>query len=268
MNTTTKIKVKPSGVLAILFFAVVFISLPNLSYAYTWATFDSGNCDAANVLSGGDLVITKSGTAWKNCMATVGKTSGKWYWEVTYTLDGVGNNTMAGAVTNSYPGTAPLGQDANSFGYDAANGCLWGPTSCVSIPGTYSQGDIIGIALDMDAGEVEFFKNNSTRGVLSGLTGTFYPGVTVYDDQSVLTANFGATTLAFTPPTGYEPGICAESSCSSSPTPSVGTSTDLSLIASSTMLMAANSVVFGTTVVFISMLTFTLWLLMSLLSRR
>jgi len=73
---------------------------------------------------------------------------------------------------------------------------------------TYTAGDIIGIALDMDGGTVTFYKNNTSQGqAFSGITGTVFATAGSGGTTTGLVANFGATTLTYTPPSGYNAGL-------------------------------------------------------------
>ena len=98
--------------------------------------------------------------------------SGKWYWE--HYIHTVGN-TFTGVVlpsdTSWFRGSAEGPQQAgrsllyNNNGYTyidgSQSGSIWGAT--------YTTGDIIGIAVDMDTsnGQVTFYKNGTSQGTLS-----------------------------------------------------------------------------------------------------
>jgi hypothetical protein len=68
----------------------------------------------------------------------------------------------------------------------------------------YGNGDVIGVALDMDAGTLVFYKNGVSQGTAySSLAGTFAPasgdGAT-----NAWTANFGQRPFAYTAPSGFK----------------------------------------------------------------
>jgi hypothetical protein len=65
---------------------------------------------------------------------------------------------------------------------------------------------VIGVALDLDAGTLVFYKNNTSQGTAySSLSGTFYPAVGDYTaGSSVATANFGQRPFAYTAPSGFK----------------------------------------------------------------
>ncbi len=117
----------------------------NPLHNYNSPTYANGNLEVSNTSTG----------HWKSAQATIGVTSGKWYWESTmsgasqyYTL-GV---AIASEVTNNYTGSG------DAFVYDG-RGFKNGPgVSSVSYGATYTSGDTIGVALDLDDGTLVFLQ--------------------------------------------------------------------------------------------------------------
>jgi hypothetical protein len=73
---------------------------------------------------------------------------------------------------------------------------------------TYTSGHVIGVALDMDAGTVTFYKNNVSQGVaFTGLTGTIFAHVSGGSQACTYIANFGATPMTYAPPAGFNAGL-------------------------------------------------------------
>ena len=171
----------------------------------TYATWNPADKDAGVTLSNGNLTATNI-VANKSVRATIGKTSGKWYWEVTNNAAqendmGIGNVSM---LLSAYPGN-----DANGVGYDSVDGKLYKSNAAVATGGaTYTTSDIIGIALDVDAGTVKFYKNNTLQYTYTySIAGAIYPATGGFASGASCTANFGATAFAFTVPSGYNPGV-------------------------------------------------------------
>ena len=117
--------------------------------------------------------------------ATFVMTSGKWYTEFLTNADYIGvvsGNadivTVNGSQTVFYAGDGTKRVNGSSSSYGAS----------------YSDGDIIGIALNMDDEEVTFYKNNSSQGTIS-LTSVGNEGYTVSPASGAgsknATANFG-----------------------------------------------------------------------------
>jgi len=141
----------------------------------TWNTLRNG----ANVaLSEGNLKAVTSATVAQSAVGTIGMSSGKWYWEVR---NEGGSLSYTGIVDEGHAPSTYIGSSSTGNGYAYnTGGQKVGPTSgtTATYGATYTTGDIIGVALDMDAGTIDFYKNNSSQGeAFSGLTGTWFPAV-------------------------------------------------------------------------------------------
>lgn len=74
-----------------------------------------------------------------------------------------------------------VGGDGNGYGYYASNGQKFFGGSGVAYGATLATGDKFRAKLYSN-GDVEFFKNGASQGVaFTGLSGTFYPAVSVFD---------------------------------------------------------------------------------------
>jgi len=167
----------------------------------TYATWNSNTKGSAvNVNSINNVTITSYGSI----LANLPISSGKWYWEVTVGsgvdhLIGVGNASMN---INHYPGV-----DVNGWGWytygQLFNGGVIG--SAVS----YTAGDVLGLALDMDSGTLRLFKNGVEVGQFTGLSGSVYPAVGsgAGSGSHTTIANFGASPFTHVPPAGYSAGV-------------------------------------------------------------
>lgn len=145
-------------------------------------------------ISDGNLTVNASSTS--NNRATIGVSSGKWYWEIIAGSTGnpVGIST-AQAVLSSYTGSDAYGWAYNNNGlkYNNGTGSAYGAT--------FVNGDIIGVALNMDAGTITFYKNNVSQGqAFSSISGTVFPSC----GGNSFTFNFGQRPFAYTPPSGYK----------------------------------------------------------------
>ena len=135
--------------------------------------------------------------------STIAVTSGKYYWEVTF--GSTGDTLMVGVCDATTSLTNSLWSTSNAWMYYSNNGNKYN-SSGTAYGATFTNTDIIGVALDMDAGTLTFYKNNVSQGVAynSGLTGkTLTP--TIQSAARALTAyaNFGQRPFSYTPPTGY-----------------------------------------------------------------
>ena len=172
----------------------------------TWNPVDQKNA----TLSSGGLVCSLPANASNYTRGTISVTSGKWYWEVALNS---GVHGMIGISQQDYPGAISYTQGV--LFYYVSNGNIYGN---VGRSGTYSSygnglsvGDVLGIALDMDNGNVKFYKNgtaeasgaNANSSTLRGLT--ISPCLGEGGGAMTTTTNFGQRSFSHTPPTGYSP---------------------------------------------------------------
>ena len=139
--------------------------------------------------SEGNLKITQSSTDADGIRATIGVRAGKWYWEV---LHG-GGNASPGIATDSDATTNYIGGDTNGYSY-FINGSKYTGGSASSYGASFTTGDIIGHALDMDNNQITFYKNGSSQGVaFTSLPDEFiFPAISTSSVSSVTsTSNFG-----------------------------------------------------------------------------
>jgi len=147
--------------------------------------------NSAMDLTEGSLAHSNSASSWKSITATFGVETGKWYWEILSKRGGGANYEQVGIALDKFTDfTNFLGSNTNSYGYNAFNGNKYYNTSYVSYGASYADGDIVGVALDMDNGTLTFYKNNSSQGeAYSSISGCYSPAAVLYDSASV--ANFG-----------------------------------------------------------------------------
>jgi len=172
---------------------------------------DAGNYATINPLAktpvaatyaDGNLKVT-TGAAGGDGFGTIAiPSSGKYYWEVI-SQSGTGG-AMIGIsdylATRSY-----AWQSTNSvFYYATGNKYVDGSGSAYG--SSYSNGDVIGVAVDADAGDIEFFVNNVSQGSITHQVSELFPVLS--DGASSLnvefTINFGQQPFAYTPPTGFK----------------------------------------------------------------
>tara|TARA_Y100000401_G_scaffold31753_1_gene23181 strand:+ start:116 stop:1453 length:1338 start_codon:yes stop_codon:yes gene_type:complete len=138
------------------------------------------NSIASSSFSGGNNTIETGTSNYTWNTGTLGMTSGKFYWEVKY--GATSNNSMnynligiADRPTTS--NTAFLGSSSSiaNYAYYSDNGHKYFKGSSGSYGASYSAGDIIGVAVDLDNSKLYFSKNGTWQnsGVpTSGSTGT------------------------------------------------------------------------------------------------
>jgi hypothetical protein len=121
----------------------------------------------------GNLEFSATSTSsgqWRTSATGMGVTgSGKYYTEInvidgtSLVFSGVTQRDSAEGHQDTYIGNA----SGAGWGYYNSNGLLYniGGTGSTSYGATYTTGDIIGIALDLDGGNLTFYKNNVSQGV-------------------------------------------------------------------------------------------------------
>ena len=136
-----------------------FAVLNNLSNSSGGGTFSEGN-----------LRFKSHSSGWESKVATIGVTSGKWYFEGV--TDSSGGQSIFGLSRNPDTYLAQyLGYYANTWGYYLNNGKKYNSATSTAYGSTATAGDVIGIAFDADAGTLTFYKNNVSQGVaFSGLS--------------------------------------------------------------------------------------------------
>lgn len=180
------------------------VAMPSAA-SFTYATWNPSDKGTNLTLSGGNLTATV-GAGGGAVRSTIGKSSGKWYWEVTRNAGGT--DCVIGIANSSAGLNAAIGLDANGWGYIGSNGNKLNNSSSVAYGATYASTDVIGVALDMDAGTVVFYKNNVSQGTAyTGLTGTIFAAFGTGNTGDNVTANFGATALTYSPPGGFNAGL-------------------------------------------------------------
>jgi hypothetical protein len=181
-----------------------------------------------NTIQDGNLVLTGTAAGNSQRVGAMAVSSGKWYYEVTLTtlpasmdpLAGFTEINNASAVTQ-YPGQATSSYaiyhiSTNTFLQKVNAGAFTNTNTSVA-----SQGDILGVALDLSSGKIWFSKNGTyvdsgnpatgSNAQFTGLSGTFVPAVrgTGGVTTTTITANFGQRPFAYTAPSGFK-ALCTQ----------------------------------------------------------
>jgi len=134
-----------------------------------FCTFNELDKNISSVtLSDANLTMSTSGSNY-GVRGTIGVLSGKWYWESKVVTQSGSNNVIAGGIAKSDWNLRYVGNTSTSIGY-AANGQIYSAGNNEGAYGaTYTTGDIIGVALDMDSLTLTFYKNGVSQGAVSSV---------------------------------------------------------------------------------------------------
>jgi hypothetical protein len=167
-----------------------------------------------------DVACADSTTGAAGSRGTMATTSGQWYFEVlvvsggTYSMIGVSDANKV--ITSAGWGSL------NAWCYYGNTGSKYGNGTDSAYGATYTNGDLIGVAYDSDAGTLTFYKNGTSQGqAYTGLTGkALSPFVGTASGTMTFTLNAGQRPFAYTAPSGYK-ALCTQNL----PTPTIGATT-------------------------------------------
>jgi hypothetical protein len=175
----------------------------------------------SGTLASANLQVSGSGVGNTQRLSTISVSSGKWYCEITMTTlttadPRIGfSNILDASAVSQYPGQSATSYaiytySPNSFTQKYNNASA---TNTNATP--FAQGDILGIAIDLDSGKIWFAKNNTwvdsgspsagTNPAYTGLSGTFAAALhsSGSGSSATLSANFGQQPFTYTPPSGF-----------------------------------------------------------------
>lgn len=180
-----------------------------------YATWNPSDKHADVTLSNGNLTAEAAVEGWRSVRGTIGKSSGKHYWEIT--IDENSSEENMGVAKSATALDASCGSDAYSYAYHSDDGDKYHNGS-YSGYGSLYYNTVISIALDLDNGKIWFGKNGvwqasgdpvaGTNPAFTGLSGTFYPMASFNNDKGLfVTANFGASSFSHSVPSGFNAGL-------------------------------------------------------------
>ena len=164
------------------------------------------------VYDGNLTMRNERNTYFGTALSTLSMTSGKYYCEGT--VDSNDATTLLCGILKIDPlesrwntDDEQIGYFNNGYGYRSNNGNKENNLSNSSYGNSYGDGDTIGIALDLDAKTISFYKNGTNQGVAySGIpAGQYAFGFSCSETNNKWKANFGQKPFKYAPPQGFLP---------------------------------------------------------------
>lgn len=186
--------------------------------ANNYTTFNPSDKSADIALSGGDLIATASNSGYDSVRSILGMSSGKHYWEFKYTTVSSAD-AMCGIANSTMSLTTYCGIDANGYGNYMPTGNKLFNTGNTAYGTAQAVNDVVMVALDMDNAKIWWGKNGTwfnsgdpaagTNAAFTGIAaGTWYACLSLTSPNvTVGSANFGATAMAYTAPSGFRQGL-------------------------------------------------------------
>ena len=193
-----------------------------------FATLNALDSFRSNDLSYGNTFYTSPTSAKEQARSTIGLTKGKWYYECRQNTANGGRSVGVLKENVSMTLDDSLGKDDYGWSYESDGSSRHNNSSTSGGFDSYTTGDILSVALDLDNHEIFFYKNgtvqNSGTKAFDLDTGeTYFPafGSSTTSATDSMTANFGnpAYTISgslpsendgngygnfsYAPPTGY-----------------------------------------------------------------
>ena len=135
----------------------------------------------------GNLKVNFTNSSAGLAPSTLGFSSGKWYYEYYPETIGTGIVGIRRADSINYDNTYMYAGTGNKITNGSGGGSSYG--------NSYGDGDVIGVAVDMDNGTLTFYKNGASEGqAFSGISGeyTFCQGTYGGTSSGSYSVNFGS----------------------------------------------------------------------------
>lgn len=140
----------------------------------------------------------------------------KYYFE--FIPNNITGSCLIGVCTSSANLDYYCGRDVNSWGFSASTGNIHHNGITYSYGSSWDHDNVIGVALDMDNGQIWFsidgvWQNggmpaSGTGAAFSGLVGNYlYIMTSYYAPNQTATINFGRLPFNYSPPTGFNSGF-------------------------------------------------------------
>ena len=199
-----------------------------------YATLNPLQLAPSMLMSNGNLYLLNDNTSehYGSAPSTIGVRTGKWYAEFTAIavagtpswVFGIARATWSPAVVDGGGWYGRWYYTSEGYAYRSDGKFITSNTLSGS-PATYGANDVIGVAIDLDAQTISFYKNGVSQGtpftsIPLGVDYVFAGGAFTNNtktNQGAFFANFGQRPFAYTAPSGFK-ALCTQNL----PTPTVG----------------------------------------------
>ena len=161
---------------------------------------------AGGATANGNLQVTTT-TGVGHSRATIAlPTSGKWYAEFTAVSAATATDYIFGIVGADTAEASYGYNQTPSYAYTAFGERVVNGTFTSSFYSSFTTGDIIGCAVNLDANEITWYKNGVAQTAISISNGSYFWMVTDASGTRQITAAFnaGQRPFAYTPPSGFK----------------------------------------------------------------
>ena len=169
-----------------------------------------GNNDPCTLSNGNLTAASPNSGDWNVAYGSISASRGKYYWELVHTQ---GNTScMFGCVTGGrFDSSSGFYYNPNSWTYYMSTGNKRnGSASGTSYGTSGANGDLFGVAMDLDKGTISIYKNGVSMGVMydnlpAGEEFTALWGATKQSTNNTVVANFGQKPFEYAPPEDHKP---------------------------------------------------------------
>lgn len=148
--------------------------------------------------SDGNLNYSSVGSVSNSWSSFALPLSGKYYAEMRFS-----------SLTTGSTGVLAYDGNANRSVIFYQNGAVYNNNGLSQSLTAWSSGDTIGLAINMDASTIQFYRNGSAVGTAESITVAYGKYFIFNRYQAYLEANFGQRPFAYTPPSGYK-SLCTQ----------------------------------------------------------
>ena len=154
-------------------------------------------------ITNGNLSIGASTTSNRCTKSTFAVSSGKWYWEFKASSMSA-SGQIAGICSVDATFSGGVVATGYEVGYYSNNGNKYVNGTASAYGASWTTANTIGVALDVGAGTVTFYKDNVSQGSISITAGqTWVASWTGQNTTDGVDYTFGQRPFAYTPPSGF-----------------------------------------------------------------